>query len=148
MVTDDSESPNDRAVAFPTTGAGAVSAPLSFTLRNTGTAAVPRRPSIIVIQAHDLALGDLSCYGQTNYQTPNLDRLAREGMRFTNYSGGTASQQTTAMLLAGRAGAVFVRGLGRVSALRARAGKVQTGQVVGAAEAAAAGRCGHSEDHR
>jgi arylsulfatase A-like enzyme len=73
----------------------------------TRTAAVPRRPSIIVIQAHDLALGDLSCYGQTNHQTPNLDRLAREGMRFTNYSGGMASPQTTAMLLAGQAGAAM-----------------------------------------
>ena len=71
----------------------------------TSTAAVPRRPSIIVIQAHDLAPGDLSCYGQTNYQTPNLDRLAREGMRFSNYSGALESMQSTAMLLAGKSGA-------------------------------------------
>jgi arylsulfatase A-like enzyme len=75
----------------------------------THTAAVPRRPSIILIQAHDLAPGDLSCYGQTNYQTPNLDRLAREGTRFTNYSGALESPQTTAMLLAGKA-AVTVPG--------------------------------------
>ena len=47
------------------------------------TMAVPRRASIIFIQCHGLAPGDLSCYGQTNYQTPNLDRLAREGERFT-----------------------------------------------------------------
>jgi arylsulfatase A len=71
----------------------------------TRTVAVPRRPSIIILQAHDLAYGDLSCNGQTNYFTPNLDRLAAEGIRFTNYSGGQESSQTTAMLLAGQPGA-------------------------------------------
>jgi len=48
-------------------------------------AAIPRRSSIILIACHGLALGDLSCYGQTNFQTPNLDRLAAEGTRFTDY---------------------------------------------------------------
>jgi arylsulfatase A-like enzyme len=43
----------------------------------------PRRSSIIFIACHGLGCGDLSCYGQTNFQTPNLDRLAAEGMRFT-----------------------------------------------------------------
>jgi len=47
--------------------------------------AMPRRASIIFIQCHGLGLGDLSCYGQTNFQTPNLDKLAAEGTRFTNY---------------------------------------------------------------
>lgn len=64
--------------------------------------ATPRRPSIIIIQCHDLAYGDLSCNGQTNYSTPNLDRLAAEGVRFTNYTGGADSAATTAMLLAGQ----------------------------------------------
>jgi arylsulfatase A-like enzyme len=66
---------------------------------------IPRRPSIIVIQCRDLAYGDLSCNGQTNFQTPNLDRLAAEGVRFTNYTGGADSAATTAMLLAGQPGA-------------------------------------------
>ena len=48
-------------------------------------ATAQHRPSIIFIACHGLALGDLSCYGQTNFQTPNLDRLASEGMRFTDY---------------------------------------------------------------
>ena len=61
-----------------------------------------RRPSIIFIQCHDLARGDLSCYGQTNYQTPNLDQLAAEGLRFTNYTGGTNSAATTAQLIFGK----------------------------------------------
>jgi len=63
--------------------------------------ALPRRPSIIFIQCHDLARGDLSGYGQTNFQTPNLDRLAADGIRFTHYTGGADSADTTAQLLAG-----------------------------------------------
>src|SRR5208337_1083009 len=61
-----------------------------------------RRPSIVFIQCHGLARGDLSCYGQTNFQTPNLDRLAADGIRFTQYTGGTDSADTTAQLLAGK----------------------------------------------
>jgi arylsulfatase A-like enzyme len=61
-----------------------------------------RRPSIIYIQFHGLARGDLSCYGQTNYLTPNLDRLAADGIRFTHYTGGVDSAATTAELLAGK----------------------------------------------
>jgi arylsulfatase A-like enzyme len=64
--------------------------------------ALPRRPSIIIIQFHGLAAGDLSCYGQTNFQTPNLDRLAAEGFRFTHYTGSEDSAATTAELLAGK----------------------------------------------
>jgi arylsulfatase A-like enzyme len=60
-----------------------------------------RRPSIIVIQCHGLAPGDLSCYGQTNFQTPNLDQLAAAGIRFTHYTGGADSAATIAQLLAG-----------------------------------------------
>jgi arylsulfatase A len=66
------------------------------------TAVMPRRPSIIFIQCHDLARGDLSCYGQTNFQTPNLDALARAGARCTHYTGGADSAATTAQLLHGR----------------------------------------------
>ena len=65
-------------------------------------AANARRPSIIFIQCHGLARGDLSCYGQTNFLTPNLDRLAADGIRFTHYTGGADSAATTAQLLAGK----------------------------------------------
>jgi arylsulfatase A-like enzyme len=63
-------------------------------------AAIPRRASIIFIQCHDLGYGDLSCYGQTNFQTPNLDKLAAEGIRFNYYSPGdtnVANVQTAFM---------------------------------------------------
>src|ERR1051325_5416749 len=46
------------------------------------------RPNILVIQADDLGYGDVSVYGQTRFQTPNVDRLAREGLRFTQYYAG------------------------------------------------------------
>jgi len=41
---------------------------------------VAQKPNIVYILADDLGYGDLSCYGQKRFQTPNLDRMAREGM--------------------------------------------------------------------
>ena len=65
--------------------------------------AIPRRASIIFIQCDGLGYGDLSCYGQTKFQTPNLDRLAAEGIRFTNYfAGDAASSPSCAALLLGK----------------------------------------------
>jgi len=49
---------------------------------------VPAKPNVIYIMADDLGYGDLGCYGQKTIQTPNLDRLAAEGMRFTDYYAG------------------------------------------------------------
>jgi len=43
-----------------------------------------QQPNIIVILADDLGYGDVGCYGATAVKTPNIDRLAREGMRFTS----------------------------------------------------------------
>lgn len=44
----------------------------------------PDKPNIIIIYVDDLGYGDLSCYGATKIQTPNLDKLASQGIRFTN----------------------------------------------------------------
>ena len=75
----------------------------SSVISNQVTHALPRRPSIILIVADGLGYGDLSCYGQTKFQTPNLDRLAEEGIRFTNYyAGDIASSPARAALLVGR----------------------------------------------
>ncbi|MCR5713958.1 MAG: arylsulfatase [Bacteroidales bacterium] len=52
--------------------------------------AAPERPNIIYIMADDLGYGDLSCYGQRHFQTPNIDSLASRGMRFTQFYAGTA----------------------------------------------------------
>ncbi|HEX7379609.1 MAG TPA: sulfatase-like hydrolase/transferase, partial [Pirellulales bacterium] len=45
----------------------------------------PERPNIVLVFADDLGYGDLGCYGAKDYQTPNLDRLAKEGVRFTDF---------------------------------------------------------------
>ena len=48
-----------------------------------------RRPNIVLIMADDLGYGDLSVYGQRHFRTPNLDRMAAEGIRFTSYYAGS-----------------------------------------------------------
>ena len=61
------------------------------------------RPNIIYIMADDLGYGDLGCYGQKVIQTPNIDRLAKQGMRFTDhYSGHTVCRPSRLVLLTGR----------------------------------------------
>jgi arylsulfatase A-like enzyme len=66
------------------------------------SAAIPRRASIIFIQVDGLGYGDLSCYGQTKFQTPNLDKLAADGIRFTNYSGENENSKSQAELMFGK----------------------------------------------
>jgi arylsulfatase A-like enzyme len=77
-------------------------AALSFILTNTAPQAMPRRDSIIFIQVDGLGYGDLSCYGQSKFQTPNLDKLAAGGIRFTNYSVADARSPSHAALLLGK----------------------------------------------
>jgi arylsulfatase A len=60
-------------------------------------------PNIIYILADDLGYGDLSCYGQRKFSTPNIDRLAREGMLFTqHYTGCTVSAPSRSCLMTGQ----------------------------------------------
>ena len=54
------------------------------------SAALAERPNVIFILSDDLAQGDLGCYGQKLIQTPNLDRMAREGTRYTQAFCGTS----------------------------------------------------------
>lgn len=75
-------------------------------------AAAPAHPNVIFILADDLGYGDLGCFGQKLIQTPNLDRLAAEGMRFTqSYAGSTVCAPSRCALLTGlHTGHCFVRG--------------------------------------
>jgi arylsulfatase A-like enzyme len=75
-------------------------------------AAPPARPNIIFILADDLGYGDLGCYGQKRIQTPNLDRMAREGMLFTQaYAGSTVCAPSRCSLMTGKhQGHATVRG--------------------------------------
>jgi arylsulfatase A len=59
-------------------------------------------PNIVYILADDLGYGDLSCYGQQKFSTPNIDRLARQGMLFTqHYTGCTVSAPSRSCLMTG-----------------------------------------------
>ncbi len=49
-----------------------------------GSEAAADSPNIVLIYADDLGYGDVGCYGATRVRTPNIDRLAREGLRFTD----------------------------------------------------------------
>ena len=60
------------------------------------------KPNVIFILADDLGYGDLSCYGQQKFATPNIDRLAKSGMLFTqHYSGATVCAPSRSALLTG-----------------------------------------------
>jgi arylsulfatase A-like enzyme len=66
-------------------------------------AAEPRPPNFVVILADDLGYADLGCYGNTRVATPHLDRMAREGLRFTDFhANGPMCSPTRAALLTGR----------------------------------------------
>lgn len=61
-----------------------------------------RKPNIVYILADDMGYGDLSCYGQQKYTTPNIDRLAKQGMLFTqHYAGCTVSAPSRSCLMTG-----------------------------------------------
>jgi arylsulfatase A-like enzyme len=61
------------------------------------------RPNIVFILADDLGYGDIGCYGQTRIRTPNLDRLAAQGLRFTtHYSGQNVCAPSRCVLMTGK----------------------------------------------
>jgi arylsulfatase A-like enzyme len=70
------------------------------------------KPNIILILADDLGYGDVGCFGQKILATPNLDQMAKEGMRFTNhYTGSTVCAPSRASLMIGKhTGHTSVRG--------------------------------------
>lgn len=75
----------------------------SLLLASCGTTEKEKHlPNIVYILADDLGYGDLSCYGQTRFSTPNIDRLSREGIRFTShYTGCTVSAPSRSSLMTG-----------------------------------------------
>src|SRR5687767_14265104 len=76
----------------------------------------PAPPNILLIQADDLGYGDLSAYGQARFQTPSLDRMARQGIRFTQYyAGSTVCAPSRAALMTGvHTGHAWIRGNGDI----------------------------------
>ena len=62
-----------------------------------------RKPNIIFVLCDDMGWGDLACYGQKYIQTPNIDRLASQGMQFMQaYSGSPVSAPSRASLMTGQ----------------------------------------------
>ncbi|MCF6286095.1 MAG: sulfatase-like hydrolase/transferase, partial [Candidatus Hydrogenedentes bacterium] len=82
----------------------------NITMAGLATTLLPRvgysqsaKPNFLFILADDLGWKDLGCYGSTFYETPNLDRLAATGMRFTNaYAACPVCSPTRASILSGK----------------------------------------------
>ena len=75
---------------------------LLFCTNNRAIAQEFEKPNIILILADDLGYADLSCYGAKEINTPNIDKLAREGMRFTSfYASAGVSSPTRASIMTG-----------------------------------------------
>src|SRR5690606_29243057 len=70
------------------------------------------RPNIVLILADDLGYGDIGAYGQEKIHTPYIDRLAREGMRFTDFYAGTTvcAPSRSALLTGQHTGHTYIRG--------------------------------------
>jgi arylsulfatase A len=78
-----------------------VAAMVAFALISSLQAA--EKPNIIIILADDMGYGDLGCYGHPSIRTPNIDRMAAEGLRFTDfYAGQSYCTPSRAALLTGR----------------------------------------------
>ena len=74
-----------------------------FAILTAITAFAATKPNVIFILADDLGYGDLGCFGQTKIKTPNLDKLAAEGMRFTQaYAGSTVCAPSRCTLMTGK----------------------------------------------
>ena len=85
---------------------------LTILLTATSVRADDRLPNIVYILADDLGYGELGCYGQTKIKTPNIDKLARGGMRFTqHYSGSPVCASSRCVLMTGKhTGHAYIRG--------------------------------------
>ena len=82
------------------------------TTENKDSLSASQKPNIIYILADDLGYGDLSIYGQQKFETPNIDKLAKSGMLFTqHYSGSTVCAPSRSALMTGmHTGHTVVRG--------------------------------------
>ncbi|MGE5612040.1 MAG: arylsulfatase [Bacillota bacterium] len=85
--------------------------------RDATSTSLASKPNIIFILADDLGYGDLACYGSPHIQTPNLDRLANQGLRFTNcYAGSTVCAPSRCCLMTGlHTGHAYIRGNSNVN---------------------------------
>jgi arylsulfatase A-like enzyme len=92
-----------RSICFITSAVACISVILHSCSGNAESEpAIPLRPNIVYILADDLGYGDLSCLGQEKFETPNIDRMAEQGMILTqHYSGSTVCAPSRAVLFTG-----------------------------------------------
>jgi len=67
-----------------------------------GLLAAPPKPNVIFILADDLGIGNVGCYGSDNYKTPNIDKLAAGGIRFTKSFTASLCGPSRALIMTGR----------------------------------------------
>src|SRR5262245_35172564 len=80
-----------------------VGATAFITTSGLGQSTPSRRPNVLFILADDMGYGDLSCYGRPDYQTPVLDNLARQGIKFTSaYAAAPVCTPTRCAFVTGR----------------------------------------------
>src|SRR5512140_3002106 len=70
--------------------------------QNSRAGATSKRPNVIVVMSDDQGYGDLSCTGNPVIKTPNMDKLAGEGVRFTNFHVDSYCTPTRSALMTGR----------------------------------------------
>lgn len=76
---------------------------LLLVLLATQLTSAQAKPNIVLIMADDLGYGDISCFGNTSIHTPNIDLLAANGVKFTDfYSNGSVCSPTGAALMTGK----------------------------------------------
>jgi arylsulfatase A len=63
---------------------------------------IPQKPNVVFILADDLGIGNVGCYGSDHYRTPNLDKLAAGGARFTQFFTGALCGPSRALIMTGR----------------------------------------------
>ena len=91
------------AFKFSQVATGIVLLAVTLTSVALGVEPTPSRTNILFILADDLGYGDLGCYGRQDISTPNLDRLAEQGVRFTShYANGPECTPTRTAFLTGR----------------------------------------------
>ena len=97
----------------------AVSFALAGALAGRALGAQARKPNIVFIMADDLGYGHLGCYGQKHIKTPHIDRMAKEGVRFTQcYAGSAVCAPSRSVLMTGlHAGHTPIRANGGGQAL-------------------------------